>query len=97
MQQSCTFNSPSITVIERTSDMGLPNDYSGQLYSFRESQSRAILRTLSFVGSETFKTGFQDMTDGRNHTYKCVASNLGATMNYSVAIIPKGMSLIHDN
>ena len=74
--------------------MGPPSDYSGQLFSFRNSSSRAELRTLTFAGSERYNVGIQEMTDGRQHRYKCVASNFGATTNYSVVITFTGELLI---
>ena len=78
-------------VEERSVDDVSPSDYSGQLYSYRESQSRTILQTLSYntAAYGVVKLGIQ--SDSESLLYKCVAFNDGQSANITVKISVTGV------
>ncbi len=89
----CVLSAIICTVEERTLGDGPPSDYAGHLYSYRESMSKVILRTLVFSNPvmQGISVGFQDiLIDDQPHEYECVASNYGVTNTSSVIITPIG-------
>ena len=58
------------------------NEQPGQLYAYRISQSKVILRTRDIV-----PVGIQPIAEGM---YKCVARNFDKTKNYTVSVQPRG-------
>ncbi len=77
-------------VEERRVNEGAPSGYTGHLYSYRESESRVILRTLVYTNSlsRIINIGFQDLIDNMAHNYSCVASNEEKTNTANVSITP---------
>ncbi len=78
---------------ERTIETG---NSSGLLYTYRESESRVVLRTAIFnTFTVSLNFGLQDPEIGAHHRYICVANNSGLTESRSVEIVPTGNLFIH--
>ncbi len=75
----------TLFVVDEERTIGMRN-YSGLLYTYRESESRVVLRTpaLSFLTE-----GLQEPEMG-THDYICVASHSGLTESRIVEVVPTG-------